>query len=44
MIHYIVSIAAINDIDLTQTILEKDENASVKYNHEINLKQFLNKS
>lgn len=41
MLHYIVAIAAINNIDLTRTIIEKDEKASVKYNHEINLKTFL---
>ena len=41
MIHYIVAIAALNDIDLEQIILEKDEKASVKYHHDINLEQFL---
>ena len=41
MLHYIVAIAAINNIDLTQTILEKDRVASAKYNHDINLEQFL---
>ena len=42
LIHYAVSIAAINGIDLTKTILEKDKRASVKYGHEINLETFLN--
>ena len=37
MIHYIVAIAAINDIDLTSTMLEKDKKASIKYHHSINL-------
>jgi NTP pyrophosphatase (non-canonical NTP hydrolase) len=41
MIHYIVAIAAINDIDLTRIILEKDKKASVKYNHKTNLETFL---
>ena len=42
MIHYIVAIAAINNLDLTKIILEKDKKASVKYHHEINLETFLN--
>lgn len=41
MIHYIVAIAAINDIDLTKLIIEKDRVASVKYNHTVNLETFL---
>ena len=41
MIHYIVAIAAINDIDLTGIILEKDKKAAVKYNHKTNLETFL---
>lgn len=41
MIHYIVAIAAINDIDLNSIILEKDKVASVKYNHTINLEEFM---
>ncbi|MBQ8769189.1 MAG: nucleotide pyrophosphohydrolase [Oscillospiraceae bacterium] len=41
MIHYIVAIAAINDIDLTRIIVEKDRKASVKYNHKVNLETFL---
>ena len=41
MIHYIVAIAAINNIDLTQIMIEKDKRASVKYNHTINLETFL---
>ena len=43
MIHYIVAIAAINDIDLNSIILEKDRVASVKYNHKINLEDFIKK-
>ena len=41
MIHYIVAIAAINDIDLSTLMIEKDKIASVKYNHKINLETFL---
>jgi len=41
MIHYIVAIAAINDIDLTTIMLEKDRKASLKYNHDINLETFI---
>ena len=41
MMHYIVAIAAINDIDLTKLVFEKDRVASVKYNHKVNLEQFL---
>ena len=41
MIHYIVAIAALNDIDLTNVIIEKDRKASVKYNHTVNLETFL---
>lgn len=41
MIHYIVAIAAINHIDLTKLIIEKDRKASVKYNHTVNLETFL---
>ena len=41
MIHYIVAIAAINDIDLTRIMVEKDRKASIKYNHKVNLETFL---
>ena len=41
MIHYIVAIAAINNIDLSRIILEKDKKAAVKYNHRTNLEAFL---
>ena len=44
MIHYIVAIAALNNLDLETIILEKDKKASVKYNHDINLEQFLQNS
>ena len=41
MIHDILAIAALNHIDMERIILEKDEKASVKYHHDINLRQFL---
>ena len=41
MIHYIVAIAAINNIDLTAIMLEKDKKASVKYHHDTNLETFI---
>lgn len=41
MLHYIIAIAAINEIDLSKIILEKDRKASVKYNHPVNLEKFL---
>jgi len=44
MIHYIVAIAAINHIDLSRIMIEKDRKASVKYNHAINLETFLSNS
>ncbi len=41
MIHYIVAIAALNHIDLADTILRKDKTAAVKYHHKIDLEGFL---
>lgn len=41
MIHYIVAIAAVNNLDLSDIILRKDRAASIKYKHEINLEQFI---
>ena len=41
MIHYITAIAAINGIDLSSVILEKDKVASVKYNHRVSLEEFI---
>ena len=43
MIHYIVAIAAINNIDLSGIIIEKDKKAAVKYHHRTNLEEFLTK-
>ena len=42
IIHYTVAIAAINDIDLTKTIFEKDKKEAIKYQHERDLEGFLN--
>ena len=41
MLHYVVAIAAINGIDLSGVILEKDRRASVKYHHPVNLETYL---
>lgn len=41
VIHYAFAIASLNQIDLTDAILEKDRIASIKYNHDVNLAQFL---
>lgn len=41
VIHYATAIATINDIDLEQTILEKDKRASEKYQQSPNLLEFL---
>ena len=40
--HYAFAIAALNDIDLNEAIIEKDKKASIKYNHKFNLIDFLN--
>ncbi len=41
VIHYTVAIAALNQIDLSQAILEKDKRASLKYHHTRNFEAFL---
>ena len=41
VIHYTFAIASLNQIDLNNAILEKDKKASIKYNHEVNLEQFM---
>ena len=41
VIHYAAAIAAINGIDLTETILRKDKTAAAKYHHDVNLETFL---
>ena len=42
LIHYAVAIAAINDLDLNEIILSKDKKASIKYNRDTNLEDFVN--
>lgn len=44
MIHYIVAIAAINNINLNDMIIQKDKTASAKYHHETNLETFISNS
>lgn len=41
MIHYILAIAAINDLDMTGLMLQKDRSASLKYHHTNNFEQFM---
>ena len=41
VIHYAVAIASLNQIDLTEAIIEKDKKASIKYHHQRNLEQFM---
>lgn len=41
IIHYAMAIAAINGIDMTETILEKDKKAAIKYNHRTDLENFV---
>ena len=41
VIHYAFAIAALNNINLNDFIIEKDRKASIKYNHDMNLVEFL---
>ena len=41
VIHYAFAIAALNNINLNDFIIEKDKKASIKYNHKQNLEQFM---
>ncbi len=41
VIHYAVAIGALNGIDISDAVLEKDRKAAVKYNHDKNLEEFL---
>lgn len=41
IIHYAVAIAAINNIDLSEIMIQKDKKASVKYHHDTNLESFI---
>lgn len=44
VIHYAVAIAAVNGLDLNNIIIEKDRKAAIKYNHKINLEEFIRNS
>ena len=44
VIHYTVAIAAVNGLDLNEIIIEKDKAAAIKYNHKINLEDFIKES
>ena len=41
VLHYVVAIAAVNNLDLNDIILSKDKKAALKYNRDINLEQFI---
>lgn len=41
VIHYAMAIAALNELDMNDIILNKDKAASIKYKHKINLEQFI---
>ncbi|TWS94581.1 MazG nucleotide pyrophosphohydrolase domain-containing protein [Streptococcus sp. sy018] len=41
ILHYTLALAAVNQLDMTKTILEKDRQASVKYGHQTNLETFM---
>ena len=41
VVHYTIAIAALNGIDMNDIILSKAKDASIKYNHRINLEQFV---
>ena len=43
VVHYAIAIASLNQIDMTDVIVEKDKKASIKYHHAVNLEQFLQK-
>lgn len=40
VLHYVVAIAAVNDLALNEIILDKDKKASLKYNRDTNIEQF----
>ncbi|XXM70779.1 MazG nucleotide pyrophosphohydrolase domain-containing protein [Lysinibacillus sphaericus] len=41
VIHYAVAIASVNDIDLTNAIMDKDRLAAIKYNQSPNLEEYV---
>ena len=44
VIHYAFAIASLNNIDLSNAIIEKDKQTSIKYNHKRNLEQYLSEN
>ena len=44
VIHYTLAIASLNDLDMSQIIIDKDAKASIKYHHKRNLEQFIMQS
>ncbi|GGA65701.1 MazG nucleotide pyrophosphohydrolase domain-containing protein [Ornithinibacillus halotolerans] len=43
VIHYAVAIASLNNIDLTEAIINKDREAAIKYNQTPNLEEYLSR-
>ena len=41
VLHYTLAIVALNSINMNDIILSKDKEASIKYNHNVNLEQFI---
>lgn len=41
ILHYAIAIAAINNLNLNDIILEKDKKAAIRYHHSINLSDFI---
>lgn len=41
VIHYAIAIAALNGLDMSEIIIQKDKIASAKYYHRTNLEQFI---
>ncbi len=41
VIHYTMAIAALNGLAMSDIIISKDKEASIKYGHKINLEQFI---
>ena len=39
VIHYVLGIASVNNIDMTSIILEKDKEAAIKYGHKKKLRR-----
>ena len=41
VLHYTLAIAALNEIDMNDVIIQKDRDASIKYHRETNLEDFI---